>query len=36
MEMGSKVFNTKHLYFYKRESVFIIDETIVVQIGSDD
>jgi hypothetical protein len=36
MEMGSKVFNAKHLYFYKKESAFLIDETIVVQIGSHD
>jgi hypothetical protein len=36
MEMGSKVFNTKHLYSYKRVSSFLIDEIVVVQIGSDD
>ena len=36
MEMGSKMFNAKHLYFYKRVSAFLIDETMVVQIGSDD
>jgi hypothetical protein len=36
MEMGSKVFNAKHLYFYKGISAFLIDEYMVVQIGSDD
>ena len=36
MEMGSKMFNAKHLYFYKRVSAFLIDETMIVQIGHDD
>ena len=32
MEMGSKMFNAKYLYFYKRVSSFLIDETMYYRL----
>jgi hypothetical protein len=36
--MGSKMFNAKYLYFYRVSAflIFLIDDTNVVHIGSDD